>query len=358
MKSLRCLFLIAPLAGVAHAQSYKLIDLGTLGGAASDAKALNAKGQVVGEATTAGGQSHAFLYDGGVMHDLGTFGGTTSIAMSINASGQVVGSASTADNHTHAFLDSGINLQDLGTLAGNYSEARGINDSGMIVGMSSSSVVNQFRAVSFSGGAVQNLGTLGGNFSYAQSINNKGDITGNSNTSSQFEDGFYRPVAGSMLDVGVLPGSYASNGLDVNNSGQVAGYSYFADNGAYSHSFVYDHGTLTDIGALGPGYSVAIGLNDGGAVVGYSDTNGAGRYRAYLYQNHKMIDVNTLITIGGAGWTVFRADDINANGWIVGTATNAAGASHAVLLQAVPEPASLFALATGLVFLSGRRRRA
>src|SRR2546427_6845742 len=73
-------------------QTYGITDLGTLGGAASEAYGINNAGQVVGWSTTADGAVHGFLYDGGVMTDLGTLdGGSFSYATGINDQGQVVG---------------------------------------------------------------------------------------------------------------------------------------------------------------------------------------------------------------------------------------------------------------------------
>lgn len=356
MKPIRFLLLCAPFASAAHAQTYGLVDLGTLGGADSYAYAVNASGQVVGKAATADGTTHAFLYSGGSMHDLGTFGGTESIARSINDKGQVVGDANLADGHAHAFLTTGGPLQDLGTLGGNYSSAWDINNSGQIIGMSNGTGLNEYRAVAFSGGTVHNLGTLGGNFSYAVGINDAGDVVGNSNTAAEFEDGFYLPAGGTMMDVGVLPGGYASNALKINASGQVAGYGYLASPFARAEAFVYSHGTLTDIGRLGGWDSVALGLNDAGAVVGYSDVGTKGNNHGFIYQGGHMSDLNRMLSSDAAGWTVTRVDDINANGWIVGTATNAAGVSRAVLLRPVPEPATLLGLGLGVALLRRRWR--
>ena len=74
---------------------YMTIDLGTLGGSWSSARAINEAGQVVGYSATASGDTRAFLWDG-TMYDLGTLGGDRSMAYRVNAVGQVAGQAATA----------------------------------------------------------------------------------------------------------------------------------------------------------------------------------------------------------------------------------------------------------------------
>src|SRR5260370_39055833 len=67
--------------------------MGTLGGAWSQAYAVNNKNQVTGVAYTANGSAHAFLATNGVLHDLGTISGPTSTTwgFGINDAGLVVG---------------------------------------------------------------------------------------------------------------------------------------------------------------------------------------------------------------------------------------------------------------------------
>jgi probable HAF family extracellular repeat protein len=87
-----------------------MTDLGTLDAQlcpmnrCSQANAINARGQVVGESTTATGEQHASLWEKGTMTDLGTLGGCCSGANAINARGQVVGISGPVGQNGHAVL--------------------------------------------------------------------------------------------------------------------------------------------------------------------------------------------------------------------------------------------------------------
>jgi probable HAF family extracellular repeat protein len=96
------------VAGIA--QSYQIMDLGTLGGSTATARGINNLSQVVGESDT--GRSgtrplkHAFLWEAGQMTDLGppaATGSIDSVAYAINDSGQATGAYSYPDKHTEGF---------------------------------------------------------------------------------------------------------------------------------------------------------------------------------------------------------------------------------------------------------------
>jgi probable HAF family extracellular repeat protein len=77
----------------------------------------------VGWSELAGGDAHAFLYDGSKMVDLGTLGGHNSSALAINDKGEIVGAAETRSGELHAFIYRKGTMTDLGILGGETSRA-------------------------------------------------------------------------------------------------------------------------------------------------------------------------------------------------------------------------------------------
>jgi probable HAF family extracellular repeat protein len=159
-----------------------------------------------------------------------------------------------------------------------------------------------------------------------------------------------------MKTLGALPGHTGSQGLDINNAGQVVGDS---GNGSISHAFLWTSaGGMQDLGDLpgGDNHSQGLAINDAGEVVGVSYSD-AGR-RAYLWTSaNGMRDINTLLDGSGAGWILEDARAINNAGQIAGGGYNPAGQYHAFLLTPVPEPSAVVVIAWALCYLPAARLR-
>lgn len=287
----------------------------TFGTGRSWALGINAAGTVVGEAMTKGGPIHAFKHDGTGMVDLGTLGGRTSSGQDINASGTAVGFASTATS-SHAFVHDGTGMTDLGTLGGELSRAHGINDAGVIVGYAS--VANgDSHAFKYEGNVMADLGTLGGSSSTAWAVNASGVIAGQSDS----------PVG--------------------------------------TRGFRYDGNGMTALPTFGT-HSFAYGINDGGAIVGW--TVGASWGATLWKSDNEVVQLDAWLDAvnpdAGSRWHLSDARAISNTNLVTGYGSYTFGpgdarASAYVLdvSSLVPEPTSLGLLALGAAGLLSRRAR-
>ncbi|HEX5107039.1 MAG TPA: hypothetical protein VFV95_01270 [Vicinamibacterales bacterium] len=335
----------APLAEspIGRPVSYTVVDLdplmpGALPGTSSVTARINARGEIVGHFITADGE-HAFVYDGNEVRDLGTLGGRSSIARSINDRSEIVGYSLTGEFDTsglvnEAFLSDGHTMKSLGI---RWSSAEHINNRGQIVGEMLVQP-NLNHAFLYEDGQAIDLGSLPplGNaaHSVALSINDRGQIVGESNT---FVTGQQSPSArfdavhaflyenGTMRDLGTFGKVCASflgtercmdrsSATGINSSGQVVGFSTGPAGG--THAFLGTSEGLQDLGTLEGGSSFAYGINDSGQIVGGSQSP-SGAFSPFLYDRGTMYDLNALI-VGPPGDEPFTAYAINNFGQIAG----------------------------------------
>jgi probable HAF family extracellular repeat protein len=310
------------------------------------ADGINSSGQIAGFSTDISPADLAVLWTPTIPNGtsvrivrLGDLPGSNdypSYAYGINDVGQVVGEARTANGPTHAFLwtpstANGMtgSMQDLGTLTGNtggYSQALGINSIGQVVGVSSSGIV-PFRPFLWNPltpngttGAMFPLGVLPGT---ANEINDYGQVIGESNAVTGTRAFLWTPtirngVTGTMVDLGDFAGGRnESRALGMNSAGHVVGESWVTE---------------------GPQ-----------AFLWMPDAPNA--------SSGTMRNLNSLLSASDRSqWQLHRARDINDLGQIIGSGLfdpDGAGpmipVSRAFLLTPVPEPCTTW-IATGLGF--------
>jgi len=326
----------------------------------------------IGGAALVGAAEHAVLWRGGEMIDIGDPGlGGNTIAFGVNERGYAVGEAedTSADLSTTEdfcgfqamgfsstptpcvpFISSEGKMVPLKTLGGVNGVANQINKYGVIAGYAENKTadpacpapqVYQFKPAIWFEDWVLPLPTGHDAEGMANSINDWGQAVGASGSCAAFNPIFlynFQPVHallwqyGIATDLGTLGGVLNNFAAVINNRGEVVGGSDLPGDQT-SHGFLWTPETrkMKDLGTVAGDYwSVAIGINDHGQIVGASANADFSIVRAFVRQNGKLVDLNSLIA-GSTPLFLETACKINSRGEIDGVAVDPTGDIHAYL---------------------------
>ena len=205
-----------------------VVDLGVELFAVQPSLVLNEAGQVAGTKVAHGGPVYGtpsgFLWTRGLLVDVGTLGGEATQVTDLNERGQVVGRSTLASGSQHGFLWQNGTITDLGTSSGDFSEAVAVNDSGVVVGQATTSDGAKV-AIVWSQGAKTELPVVGAS-SQAVAVNNRGQVVVSSfaaaGPGTRYVTKGYRWRAGRLTPLGTLGGPGA-NPATLNESGSVVG---------------------------------------------------------------------------------------------------------------------------------------
>jgi probable HAF family extracellular repeat protein len=340
---------------------YRFTDLGVLGGLDSAARAVAPTGVVVGHADTDPGSGshsfHAFWWPpmAGAMMDLGVIGDDrSSAANDVNGSNQIVGASLGADGTSHAFLWNG-EMHDLGNLGAESAEANAINASGQVTGTSAPTEDGSHAFLwtpaepNGATGTMVSIGALPGDImSIGTDLNEMGQIVGYSNDPEYASRPFlWTPSepngsTGTMVELSYVPGASGGVAEAINANGWVIGSTSVGAPIPDEVAFLWvpdepngSVGTAIQLGTLGGDHADAFDINAAGDIVGYAQLPSEGGWpgvdHAFLWRDGVMVDLNDHLELGSPDVELMMAEGIGDDGSIVGVAI-VDGHRHAFLL--------------------------
>ena len=331
------LLLSATLALANAAKAYPEYRVTVVGPAGSRATDINNAGVVVGTYPASPTSTHGFLNRGKGLVDLGTLGGTDSNAVAINDKGEVLGNWTSAGQQ-RGFIYYLGKQRDIGVIPGYLTRYTDINKAGYVtaIGAIPDSFDGPHSFLRAPDGSFTDIGFLpfDNPLTNAYALNNKNQITGESGPLLFPE----QPVrafiwtAGVMRDLGDL-GFDINAGLAINDCGQVTGFASLPVGFHARHAFLYSNGRLRDIDGRpltegADNSSTGTGINCLGYVVGSSN-----HLSGFIYRGKRMQSLNALID-PHRGWNISAPIAINNAGQIAATAYRH-GRQYAVRLDLI-----------------------
>lgn len=259
----------------------------------SEPRGINSSGLVVGKMGPIGGFDYAFVDTQSGTFTLCPLNEGASSASDINNEGvATVWVATKTSGKVRSFLASNRGRQFLATPTNGEAMANAINNTGLVVG----TIINAngkrsaaFWEKPYSGFSA--LPDLGGVAGAAIDVNDRGQIAGWSETGPGKPVGAVW-VKGEVVNLGNLHDGGFSEARGINAKGDVVGFASLGTDGEL-HAVLWRDGTIIDLGTLGGKSSYANAINDNGIIVGWSDTKN-GKQVATVWVNDRMYDLNEL----------------------------------------------------------------
>ncbi len=251
------------------------------------------------------------------------------------------------------FVWQGGKMAVLERLGGVNGVATQINTGGLIAGYAENKTIDsscpapqqyEFKPVVWSHGKIRALKTGSDLEGVALAINDGGTVVGSSGSCAAFNPLWlwnFQPVHallwqnGVATDLGNLGGSLNNFAHDVNDRDEVVGSSDLSGDQT-SHAFLWTSATkMRDLGTVRDKidhdtFSVGLGINRAGQIVGVSANADFSVVRAFFRKNGVLVDLNSLVN-GSTPLHLMTACSINDRGQIIGIAIDSSGRLHGYL---------------------------
>jgi len=326
-------------AGLANASpGYAEYRVTVVGPANSQPTAINASGAVTGIVPTGSVTYRSFVNYGRGVINLNPPGNASSTAVGINNKGEVLISRYTTTGQARGYVYYRGSYRPLNGVGGRATSYLDINNAGYILASSTPATTDPAGAnprayLRAPNGSYRDIGTLpyDNPTTQPEALNNRNQVTGESGTLSGPEFPFYSFVwtNGVMRELGSF-GHTPNYGLDINDRGQVAGYTS-TETFREALATLWTHGRALLIDTRPPGdyrFSTAQAINNHGHVVGNSNHLGA-----FIYRGKRMESLNALID-RRSGWSITFSRGINDAGQIVADGVKG-GVGYAVRLDLI-----------------------
>jgi probable HAF family extracellular repeat protein len=209
---------------------------------------------------------------------------------------------------------------------GTFVQTAGINKLGQVTGSANNPAFagSYSDVILYSQGTTQDLEILPGfSVNLGEDVNDSGQVIGFSVLKDWAQAALYSSGSVFPTAIGTLSGGVNAYGQSINNSGQITGAADAAD--GYLHAFLYSAGTMNDLGVLPNGhYSKGWSINKKGQITGNGDTGNA--MHAFIYQDGQLNDIGVL-----PGGTSSGGTAINDCGQVTGSSDSARTRAHAIL---------------------------